>query len=432
VPNPTDSSAPVVLLGVTQYTENYGVRVLFSAAVEALREAFPGTEIAVLDYLHQPKVWEEHLPDRTIQVSLIDLRFSWKIWLPNSVFRLLAIVAFSGLLPSSWRRKLWNGNPWLRQVANGRAFFSIAGGDSFSDIYGLRRFLYVALPEILVLMMKRPLVQLPQTYGPFRSASARALTRFILRRSHTLFSRDEAGRKTVAELLPTQTPQVQVMPDIGLAMSPQPLRPAIAAAMTKLRTQGPLVGLNVSRLLYRGGYSGTNMFGLRESFPALIDALVADLAQQDGVQVLLVPHVCGPGNLNSQEDETRLCLDLLKQYRPRFGDKVVYFDEFLDHREIKALIGRCDIFMGARMHACVAAVSQGVPAVCLAYSGKFAGVMAPLGDGARVVDLRTATTEEIISAVHEVLTDRLRLSEDLCIRLQHLPRIAQQLSTLGL
>jgi colanic acid/amylovoran biosynthesis protein len=432
VSNSTDSSAPVVLLGVTQYTENYGVRVLFSAAVEALREAFPGTEIAVLDYLHQPKVWEEHLPDGTIQVPLIDLRFSWKLWLPNSIFRLLAIVAFSRLLPPSWRQKLWKRNPWLRRIEGGRAFFSIAGGDSFSDIYGLRRFLYVALPEILVLLMQRPLVQLPQTYGPFRGAIARIVTRFILRRSHTLFSRDEAGRKTVAELLPAQSPEVQVMPDIGLTMSPQPLRPALVEAVTKLRARGPLVGLNVSRLLYRGGYSGTNMFGLKDPFPTLIDALVADLAQQPGVQVLLVPHVCGPRNQNSQEDETRLCLDLLKQYQSRFGERVVYFDEFLDHREIKALIGRCDIFMGARMHACVAAVSQGVPAVCLAYSGKFAGVMAPLGTGARVVDLRTANTDEIISTVRDVLADRTRLSDDLRSRLEHLPRIAQRLSALGL
>jgi len=34
--------------------------------------------------------------------------------------------------------------------------------------------------------------------------------------------------------------------------------------------------------------------------------------------------------------------------------------------ETKFLIGHCDFFVGARMHACIAAVSQYVPAVTLA------------------------------------------------------------------
>jgi polysaccharide pyruvyl transferase WcaK-like protein len=431
VPLPTDPSPfTLVLLGVTRNTENYGVRVLLSAATEALNDAFPGAEIVALDYWREPQIWEESLPSGTKSVPLINLRFSWKLYLPNNIFRLLLLVVFSRLLPAGLRRRLWNRNPCLKRIAAARAHFSIAGGDSFSDIYGLTRYVYVTLPQILVLLMQRPLVQLPQTYGPFRTAFARTVARTILRRSRTIFSRDEAGRHAIAKLLPSRTPTVHVVPDIGLAMSPEPLKTPLATKLAELRAQGPVVGLNVSRLLYIGGYSGTNMFGLRENFRALIDTLVADLAERHGVQVLLVPHVCG--GPQSQEDETHLCRDLLTQYQPRFGARVIYVDEFLNHRQIKSLIGRCDLFIGARMHACVAAVSQAVPAVCLAYSGKFTGVMAPLGPGARVVDLRTATSAEILAAVQESLTNRIALANDLRSRLVHLPRISQQLATLDL
>ena len=46
---------------------------------------------------------------------------------------------------------------------------------------------------------------------------------------------------------------------------------------------------------------------------------------------------------------------------------------------MKYLIGQCDFFVGSRMHSCIAAVSQCVPAVSIAYSDKFIGVMATLG-----------------------------------------------------
>jgi polysaccharide pyruvyl transferase WcaK-like protein len=52
------------------------------------------------------------------------------------------------------------------------------------------------------------------------------------------------------------------------------------------------------------------------------------------------------------------------------------------------------------MHACIAALSQEVPAVGLAYSDKFAGVFESAGVGAAVIDLRTC---DAISAVEQTL-----------------------------
>jgi len=141
-----------------------------------------------------------------------------------------------------------------------------------------------------------------------------------------------------------------------------------------------------------------------------VEALVHHIVDKLGSRVLLVPHVCG--GPSSEEDETRLCLKLLSDFKVIHGNKVFYIDRKLDHRQIKSLIGQCDLFVGSRMHACIGAVSMSVPCVCLAYSQKFEGVMRPLGAGASVVDLRSSTITEILSVVSEVfdMRDKLRMA----------------------
>jgi len=80
------------------------------------------------------------------------------------------------------------GKSWVSKILASKVHLSIAGGDSFSDIYGLRRFIYVALPQILVLLLGKPLVLLPQTYGPLKGRCSRMIARFIFRRAALICS----------------------------------------------------------------------------------------------------------------------------------------------------------------------------------------------------------------------------------------------------
>jgi colanic acid/amylovoran biosynthesis protein len=74
-------------------------------------------------------------------------------------------------------------NRWLQAVQEADVALAVSGGDSFSDIYGLGRFMYVALPQLLVMAVGKPLVLLPQTIGPFAGPTARAIARAIVRYS---------------------------------------------------------------------------------------------------------------------------------------------------------------------------------------------------------------------------------------------------------
>ena len=55
----------------------------------------------------------------------------------------------------------------------------IGAGDSFAEIYGLKRFLFLWLTKVYALMQGRPLLLAPQTIGPFTKPLYKALAKGV-------------------------------------------------------------------------------------------------------------------------------------------------------------------------------------------------------------------------------------------------------------
>src|SRR3972149_11769993 len=157
----------VMLLGASFGTRNMGVGALAAGAIKCVRSAWPEAEICLLDYAKRGEVMNYRLQGREVLLRVANIRFSKNIFLSNNIAVLIVLAAAARLMPRSIRRKMISGNATLREIDSASIAASIAGGGSFSSIYGMGRFFYVALPQILVILMGKPLVQLPQTYGPF-------------------------------------------------------------------------------------------------------------------------------------------------------------------------------------------------------------------------------------------------------------------------
>ena len=139
------------------------------------------------------------------------------------------------------------------------------------------------------------------------------------------------------------------------------------------RDGGPVrVGLNVSGLLMNGGYTGKNMFGLTTDYPALIREILRRFTAMEGVETHLVGHVISESQ--PVEDDFRASEALAEEF-----PGAVLAPRFASPSEAKSYIAGMDFFMGARMHACIAAFSSGVPVIPMAYSRKFAGLFGTLG-----------------------------------------------------
>ncbi len=395
----------ISLLGANFDSGNMGVGALTMGAIECVNQAWPNAEISFLDYDDASKTIACKLNGGIIPIKLIAMRFSKKFYLGNNIALLILVSALLRLPFPKWiKDRLVRRNNCLRHLEGADMVLSIAGGDSFSDIYGQARFYYIVLPLLWAIAMKKKIVIMPQTIGPFANIVASRIAAFILRHSQVVYARDKESLALAQALLGPKFPtKARFSYDLGFLLAP--IRPdfKFIEFPEKTKRQRPVVGLNISGLLCMGGYSRKNMFALKVNYSDLIRALIQYLVMEKNVDVLLIPHVFG----ESQESDVTASVRFFQESENRYGSHLRLAQGDFDQNEIKFVIGQCDFFIGSRMHACIAALSQGIPGIAVAYSRKFHGVLESIGMENLIADPRQNSLEEILAQVGMALDLRI-------------------------
>ena len=286
------------------------------------------------------------------------------------------------------------GGPLGEAIGRADIVFDIGGGDSFTDIYGPKRFGTIWITKWRSVMAGKPLILSPQTIGPFESAWARVMARRIMNRARLVVSRDAPSTAFLREL----GIRTEILEATDVAMGLPYEAPAP-------REGGPVkVGLNVSGLMFSGGYTQDNQFGLKDDYPTLIRRIVAFFAGQEDVELHLVGHVQSENQ--PLEDDHRVGQMLAEEF-----PGVICSPWFRSPSEAKSYIAGMDFFMGARMHATIAAFSSGVPVIPMAYSRKFRGVFNTLGYG-HVADCKAETADEIMAKIEAGFEGRAALQAE--------------------
>lgn len=276
-----------------------------------------------------------------------------------------------------------------REIAGCDVVLDFTGGDSFSDIYGMRRLAKKLFHKELVLLGHAPLVLAPQTYGPFRNPVCLPWVKRVLKHAALVFARDALSAEYLADLT---SRDVLVTTDVAVTL---PWQPDLYELPPSTR---PRIALNTSGLLWNGGYTGANQFRLRTDYQQYCHAIVSRLVE-DGNEVHLVPHVLSRGNAED-EDDVAACRALASEH-PECSLSPI----FQSPVEAKSYIAQMDLFIGSRMHATIASFTTGVPTIPVAYSRKFAGFFVNLGYSA-LVDLAELDTVQAVTATMDLVAAR--------------------------
>ncbi|MBF9061322.1 hypothetical protein HKCCSP123_19250, partial [Rhodobacterales bacterium HKCCSP123] len=365
----------ITILNAAPDTGNQGVSALCHSVVAGLWQR-GGRAITVADHGRglRRADWG------SLSVGLVGLTHHRRVWRGDNLRATQAMLRLgvAGTAPA-------------RVVAGSQAVLDISGGDSFTDIYGARRFRAMVLTKRLALSAGVPLILLPQKLGPFRDPANEAEAVDILRRAAAVWVRDAGSfaflQAALGEAFDPERHRLAV--DVAVAL------PAEAPAGLDAETMAwlspgrgfPLAGLNVSGLLCNDAVGARGTFGLAERHDAQVEAMARALMAADpSLRLLLLPHVHRPEG--DAESDLAAARALVRSLGPAAEGRVRVLEAPLPAMQLKWVLARLDWFAGARMHATIGAFSSGTPTLGLGYTDKAEGVFAECGIARDVADLR--------------------------------------------
>jgi polysaccharide pyruvyl transferase WcaK-like protein len=384
-------------MGTPITSKNRGVLALAFSLVKLCAEAAPNAELCFLLRSQSVAPVSVHIGTSFVRVPTVNTRLSLKSHIKDHfVWAFSLSIAYYLFSNTTVRSLIKRQSSWVEAIANADIVGDIRGGDSFSDIYGLKRFLDGFFSAWTVLLIRGSILQFPQTYGPFKSSLARFLAKVLFKNSSLIAARDKQSYNLVRSLAPSGA-KVILTPDVAFSLQaerPCALRFEIESSFNCLDAP---IGLNINGLMYNGGYSRSNMFGLTLDYPYLLRAVIEYLLANSQRNIWLIPHTVGPAD--DVESDNHAARRIWESIPKDTRDRVCLVGADYSPQETKWIIGQCDFFIGSRMHACIAALSQRIPCIGLAYSMKFFGVFESVGMQDWVIDTTKCSHSQAIAAI---------------------------------
>jgi colanic acid/amylovoran biosynthesis protein len=286
-------------------------------------------------------------------------------------------------------------------------------GDSYSDdckIFGTRVpcSLLVWAQISLGLLLKKPVIIMPQSIGPFKTSITRFLARFSLNRTKIILARGNITSKYL-ESIGVNKNKIYETCDLAFLLEPcskERTLQIIADEKANISNH-PIVGMSISQSIV--SFAKNNRGLSRRIFYYSQMAKLADyLVKEFNATVFLFASVT---ERRSQHDDRIAIHEVFR--RMIFKDQVFEIKGEYDPSEFRGVVGVCDLFIGARMHANIAALSMNIPTIAISYSHKTSEIMRQCGQEKYICDINDITFEDMKSKVNDIWNQKEKVKMEI-------------------
>jgi polysaccharide pyruvyl transferase WcaK-like protein len=266
------------------------------------------------------------------------------------------------------------------------------GGDHLSgEKFGLSSLLNISYG----ILLGKPVVLYAESLGYYQNSLYRYIANQVLNHTTLITVREKLSKKYLDENKIVK-PKVYLTADSAFCLE------AVSKAnvLDIFQTEGidinkkPLIGINASGSISKYRKSESNS----ESYDEIItiyQRVIDDIIDELNASVVLIPHV-----YTQSVDDTKVITEIYNKVQNKADVKLITTE--YNAKELKGIIGMCDLFVGARMHSTIAATSMCVPTVGIAYSHKIHGVIGQmLKQQDYIIDVEDLTYDKLKCLIYE-------------------------------
>jgi len=381
-----------------------GNSALLNSRIRLIKRFIEDSEFTIFTFHPEISYKPEMKYLKNVKISFYEVPFKFSLSfreLPKTIFSILKIVFCRSISPYLKD---------LREYKDADLIIS-TGGDVLTEDYGLVDFINYAGNLLLGIFLKKPVIIFAETVGPFKHRLSKAIAKYLLNHASLITVRGEISKKYLNTLGVNRAPQY-LTADTAFLLEPPPLQ-ILKQILEKenIKDSDILVGITVSELIPR--YDFTKTRTLKDKYDKYVEimASVTDyIIEKLGATVVFVPSVIGP-----VYDDRRVADRIYKIAKNK--EKIRNIKNEYTCEEIKGIIGRCSIFIGARMHVTVFSTSLHIPTIAIAYSRKTYEVVGMLTD--YIIDIRKGLEyDAVISVINEVWLNKEKIKEMLASRMR--------------
>lgn len=391
--------AKILIIGAT-FSKNQGSAAMLTSTINTLKRVISDSEFIVLSPF--PK---SDLQNYSIENVNVKGYSGGKIKIP---FRF-----FQALISRMLHMPLFFNDGILKMYADSDIIIDLSG-DGFTDDNGIMGSVLSCYDILLCKLLNRQFVIYAQSIGVFKTKLTIMLSKFCLNQVDLLIVRDKVTNDYLQEIGVTNKIYFTADSAFLLDAASNERVSEILIKENIYTDERPIIGFSVSQHIYNLEIKYP-MGDSDVSYISLMAKVINYLIDKLNAIIVFIPHVT---NDESPVDDRfvadRIC-DLLENI-----DNVRRINNLYRAEELKGIIGQCDLFIGARMHANIAATSMCVPTLAIAYSHKTIGIMEMLGMEYYVLDYRTMNFSDFASRLDNLWNEKENIKERLALNIQTL------------
>ncbi len=417
-----------ILLVNPHSPQNAGDLAILHSALAQLAETFPEAQLAYTMTDNQPSPWVPRgvpsIPSSMQWVTRRTADGGWR-WHKGSalgyVVWLLLVAAVYRVTKWRWLPADWQRRQWMEAYYNADVIVGNGGGYLYARNQTSIAFLWLWLGMALAIIMGKPLILLPQSFGPLPGRLQQTLLRWLVNRADLVAAREFRSVEFL-QTIQVQTP-VLLLPDLAF-LTVETTRAEVLELLARfgvpLDDGRPKIGLT----LMDWGAQNPN-FAQQASYEAGIVQLIQFVQNRYNAHVILFAQCCGP---TPDQDDRHISRRIAARVAPH--NPVYVIDTLLPASMLKAAYRELDALVATRMHAAIFSLTAHTPTLVIGYLHKSIGIMQTVGLGAYVTDIGAVSGAALCEQFAALWSERHPIHQRLAERIPPIQSTLAHLPTL--